>query len=381
MDLGAPPYKHRPEKAQQKLAEVFRKAGWRFLPRPARREGLADLVVRRRGHTYVVELKAGSEGRSDRLIALWSQAFLQAARKAGRHAPLAVVAAPKVPARVARHVLDFAAQFAPGAAVGVFDLEGLCMFRGAGLENMDAVPPSGPLVKRGAAEEPANLFSDLNQWMLKVLLAPEIPPELISAPRESYRNASQLARAAGVSVMSAFRFVQQLQRQGHLHEAGAPLRLVRRASLFARWQASQLRNVREVPMRFLLRDARRKAGIQQLLGGGRACLALFAAADALGFGMVEGVPPHLYVRRLPPELRAWKNVVPVEPGEAPDIIVRQATAPQSVFRGVVHPKGLASCDILQVWLDVSGHPSRGQEQAKAIRREVLARIIDGDRRG
>ena len=51
--------------------------------------------------------------------------------------------------------------------------------------------------------------------MLKVLLAPEVPEELLSAPREQYRNASQLAEAAQVSVMSAFRFVQQLQVEGY----------------------------------------------------------------------------------------------------------------------------------------------------------------------
>ena len=47
--------------------------------------------------------------------------------------------------------------------------------------------------------ESAPLFSDLNQWMLKILLAPPLIPEgFLLAPRERYRNASQLAEAAGV---------------------------------------------------------------------------------------------------------------------------------------------------------------------------------------
>jgi hypothetical protein len=119
-----------------------------------------------------------------------------------------------------------------------------------------------------------------------------------------------------------------------------------------------------------------------MLDSGRACLALFAAADALGVGFVQGVPPYVYVRRLSPaSLSAWKNLVPIAPGEAPDVIVRQAPFPESVFRGMVRPHGMASCDVLQVWLDVSEHPARGEEQADLIRRRLLNRIIQGSERG
>ncbi len=335
-------------------------------------------MIRRQGASYVVEVKMGVEGRSDRLIPLWSQGCLQAARVAGGHAPLVVVAAPRIPPRVAEHILKFAEQYAPDAAAGVIDFAGLRLFRGPHLESLNAEVPLKPPLKSPAPGEQAHLFSDLNQWMLKVLLAPELPDELLSAPRGRYRNASQLARAANVSVMSAFRFVQQIQREGYLHESDAYLSLVRRDELFRRWQASALRSVNEVPMRFLLRGGDSRVALRRMLDSGRACLALFAAADALGLGFVEGVPPHVYVRRLSPaNLAAWKNIVPAEPGEAPDIIVRQARAPQSVFRGVVRPQGLASCDILQAWVDVSGHPSRGQEQADFIRQRVLEPLVQG----
>ena len=364
------------------LAKVFQEAGWRVLRQSAPHHGnRPDFLVRRKGNSYAVELKIGVEGRSDRLIPLWSQALLEAIRAAGEHAPLAVVAAPKIPPRVAQHILDFAGQYAPDAAAGVIDLEGLRMFRGPHLESLNAVVASGPLLRHRASKDPAHLFSDLNQWMLKVLLAPELPDELMSAPRGRYRNASELARAAGVSVMSAFRLVQQLQRQGYLHESSPYLRLVRRDDLIARWQASALRSVNEEPMRFLLRGGDLGARLRQLLEGNRACLALFAAAAELGFGLVEGIPVHIYVRRLQADLLSWKSIVRAEPGEIPDVIVRQAPAPQSVFRGLVRSHGLASCDILQVWLDVAGHPSRGQEQADYIRQRVLESVVQGDRRG
>jgi hypothetical protein len=107
---------------------------------------------------------------------------------------------------------------------------------------------------------------------------------------------------------------------------------------------------------------------------------LFAAADALRLGFVSGVPPYVYVHRIQPaNLAAWKNLRACAPGEPPDLIVRQAPAPQSVFRAMVRPEGMAACDVLQLWVDVASHPSRGREQADLIRRRVLHRLIEGGR--
>jgi hypothetical protein len=44
---------------------------------------------------------------------------------------------------------------------------------------------------------------------------------------------------------------------------------------------------------------------------------------------------------------------------------------------MVRAGGLAASDILQVWIDVATHPSRGREQADLIRKRVLHRIIEG----
>lgn len=328
----------------------------------------------------MVEIKAATEGRGDRLVPLWAQASLEAARSAGeRHAPLAVVAAPRIAPSVADQILEFAAEYAPNAAAGVIDFEGLRRFQGPHLEWLNAAAP--PQVSSSFAKRPGGqtLFSDLNQWMLKVLLAPELPDSLMTAPRGQYRNASQLAGAANVSVMSAFRFVQQLRLEGYLHESAPYLNLVRREHLFSRWQAAVLGRVEEIPMRFLLRGDPRSE-LQRILQSGRACLALFAAAEALGFGFVAGIPPYVYVQRLKPaNVAAWKNLVPAGPGESPDLIMRRAHAAQSVFRAIARPNGMASCDVLQVWLDVSGHPARGQEQADLIRRRVLEPLISGRR--
>jgi hypothetical protein len=377
--LGRASAAKREQRAASILAALFRRNGWKVVREPSVPAGpRPDLLVRRPGVSYIVEIKAAAEGRRDRLVPLWAQASLQAARSAGeRHAPLAVVVAPRVTPSAADQIFEFAAEFAPHAAAGVMDFEGLRRFQGPHLESLNAAAPSPVssfLVKRPVGQA---LFSDLKQWMLKVLLAPEVPDRLLSAPRGRYRNASELAAAANVSVMSAFRFVQQLLLEGYLHESDPYLNLVRREHLFSRWQAAALGRVEEVPMRFLL-PGDPQSELRRILQSGRACLALFAAADALGFGFVSGIPPYVYVQRLKSaNLVAWKNVVPAGSGESPDLIVRRAHEAQSVFRGIVRPNGMASCDVLQAWLDVSGHPSRGQEQADLIRRRVLDPLISG----
>jgi hypothetical protein len=175
--------------------------------------------------------------------------------------------------------------------------------------------------------------------------------------------------------MSASRLVRQLEHEGYLDRAKPYFSLVRRQELFQRWQASAGRRVKEVRMRFLL-HGKPDAELRKMLKHGVGALALFSAAEALHLGFVHGVPPYVYVPRLDIEsLRAWKNLAPIDVGEDPDLIVRQAPAVQSVFRGIVHAGGVPVSDVLQVWLDVSSHPSRGQEQANLIRKRVLERVI------
>ena len=368
----------RERRAESLLAEIFEQAGWRVKREPHRQRARVDMIVRRPEIVYVAEVKAGVEGRGDRLVPLFAQAVLQSLHNAGKSAaPLAVVAAPKISPRVAQQVLKFAQQYAPEAAAGVIDFEGLRMFRGAHLEGLNAEAPRRSAIRSKSPRVSGHLFSDLNQWMLKVLLAREVPEELLSAPRDQYTNASQLAEAAKVSMMSAFRFVEHLKSEGYLSESDSYLNLVRREDLFRRWQASAVRSIKEIPMRYLLKgDAR--VQLRKILDSGRSCLALFAAAEALKLGFVEGVPPYVYVERIrPSDLASFKNLRQCEPGEPPELILRQAPAPESVFRGMVSANGMAACDVLQVWLDVSSHPSRGRDQADLIRKKVIGKIIEG----
>src|SRR5205823_694030 len=103
-----------------------------------------------------------------------------------------------------------------------------------------------------------DLFSDLNQWMLKILVGRDLPEALISVPREPIRNASQLAVAAGVSVMSASRLVNQLSNEGFLDEHNENLRIVRVDELLERWVSASRKMSREAPARWIIKKDERQ---------------------------------------------------------------------------------------------------------------------------
>jgi hypothetical protein len=375
------------------LADLFRQDGWRVKASPRFGQKEADLLVSCQDSRYVVELKVASEGRRDRLVPLLAQAILQARAIAQASpqpaAPLAVIAAPVISPSIVRSLKDFLAESAPDAAAGIFDREGFRLFVGPGLEGLNAPAPGRIRRQQHAPPESAYLFSDLNQWMLKVLLAPLVPAELLRAPRREYRNASELAEAAGVSVMSAFRFVRQLRQEGFLHNESEILRLVRREELMHRWQAAHLRAAPELPLRWIVpvkNERQLPAALHSyMVHPGprrqpvpRACLGLFAAAESLGFGFVHGVPPYFYLESLDREVLHRMGLSPERAEPAPDLYVRVPIFRESVFRGAVEREGVPIADILQVWLDVGSHPARGAAQAEQIRRRVLAPILESN---
>ncbi len=377
------------------VAGLFRRAGWKVV-RQSRAQG-ADLIVDSGDRKYVVEAKRSSEGRRDRLIPLLSQAILQA-QAAKQCLPtsavsVAVIGANRIPDSVAEQLKEFAKLHAPDVAVGIIDSEGLRDFQGFGLERFSekrSVPFLA--VSFPQASLPVHLFSDLNQWMLKVLLAPHVPESLLSAPREQYQNAAQLARVAGVSVMSASRFVRQLSNEGFLDDRKGPLRLLRVDELLERWRAASQKIVRDVhawwiirggenqlraaarsyAARMDVRSAQKQSKRPQRVGSSpRICVGLFAAADLLGMGFVRGVSSHLYVERVDAVALEQLGLSLEHAGRNPDVELRIPDNKQSVFRAVVRHAAVPVSDIIQIWLDVSNHPARGKEQAEQIWKKVL----------
>ena len=378
------------------VASLFREEGWKVVEEPREKNVAPDFLVSGHGKKFVVELKRASEGRKDRVIPLLSQAALEAVHYSrvmpGHPVPLAIVGANRIPNSIAEDAKQFMRERAPEVAVGVVDLEGLRLFAGHGLEWLSSSRrPQSELRAPNVRARAPQLFSDLNQWMLKVLLAPRMPEVYLSAPRGRYQGASQLAEAAGVSVMSAFRFVEEFSKEGFLESGGRVLRLVRLRELLNRWVAASQRRILEIPMRWVLHRGKRAlwnavrsyqsdeaiASADQFSSPRlRLCLGLFEAAEALGIGFVHGVKPHLYLERLNAAVLKDLGLSGNAEEEEADLYVRIPGNRESAFRGVVRKDGVPVSDILQVWLDVSQHPSRGKEQADLIWRRILSPALE-----
>jgi hypothetical protein len=72
------------------------------------------------------------------------------------------------------------------------------------------------------------------------------------------------------------------------------------------------------------------------------------------------------------ELGLSENV----PDDSADVRIRIPGNRESVFRGVIRKSGVPVSDILQIWLDVGQHPSRGKEQADLIWRKILSPALE-----
>jgi hypothetical protein len=343
--------------AEQYVADFFRAHHW-FVEVPPHVPNGADLIIRRGQQRFVVEIKALSESRPDRVLPMLSMAILQAqaaAEEFDNALPLAIVYVPEASPVLAKHVDSFAQRFAQDVPVGLVSGRGEQYFSGGAFQELNRLPEESRRSATARPQQAINLFSDLNQWMLKLLLAWELPEGLLNAPKKQFRNGSELAEAARVSAMSASRCLQQLRSEGYLSDSSPHLTLVRREELFRRWGAASMRSCPETPCRFLLR-----APVPQQIRGllGRhpedACLGLFAGAPD------------------------WSGLM-AHPVERPDLILRQAPFPQSTFRGAIDRNGLMVTDVIQTWLDVMHHPARGAEQAALIYEKFLSPIV-GNRR-
>jgi len=408
--VGGPESQRVEELLRERLGGAFERAGW-TVERAVRGEPVPDFLVSKRDLRYAVEFRGSPVARRHMLQALLADAILRA-RAAARAQPdddvrpLAVVGAPTLTTAMIESLRDYARLVAPGDACGWIDGAGRVELLGEGLEEVRGRPEryAGAVAKHAPGRVVHDLFSDLNQWLLKVLLAPGLPPGLLSAPRVPVRNARELASVAAVSVPSAARFVAALEREHHVARDHT-LRVLRPATLLNDWRTAVRRSALEMPMRWILRPSDPQARIAELVQaplerlerrmtieeregfvhrsvqwerGPRMCLGAFSACDALGFGVVRGVPRHVYMEPFDPELLRKFGIAPAEGADRIDVVVRKPRFPETVFRGAILLDGIPVSDVIQTWLDVVDHPARGNEQAKHLWDRAILPHIERD---
>lgn len=346
-----------------------------------------DLLFQRGSAWYAATIRYVRESRRTNLEGQLAIAILQgqtyAKKEPNASLPLAIVAAPLVTSAMLAELERFVKQFGyinnPLLAWGVVDERGLVKISGPGLEIHHLGRRSSPAHSKHSIS--SNLFSDLNQWMLKVLLSHKLPAPLQLKDRDdhvlpSIQSAVELARIAKVSVPHAARFLNQLRQEEFLDQ-GKDWQWQDLETLCARWQAAyQIKRPLEIRTRWLFPKSDLKAYLEERLSKSwqqdqTVCLGLFAASAQWNFPFVQGVSPHILVKRYSPDLLRSLQLTIAEPGEAVDIFLREPIYPESVFRGVQLRDGIPVTDILQCWLDLLGHPARGEEMVEMLSQQVI----------
>lgn len=364
------------QRAEHAFQNAFADINWQTSTTDGGRHG--DLVITAPdGRTFFAMVKSSTEGRPDRITALFAQALLEARFIARQHhgRPAVLVWVKTASPSLVKRLQDFHGHYAEGEAFGLISGDGLQYLHFPGVPH-EVVAPITRVNRRTYRGSPQShlVFSDRTQWMLKLLLAPEIPESLLTARREHYRTAADLARAAGVSAMTASRFVNALTEKGFLDQSSPYLKLVMRRKLADLWKASYKNQPDPVPVKFLAPGPPVALTEKLVQKHQPSFLGLFAAAEALAVSHVRGVPPYVYVYDLEAASR-WRELKAARYGEKPDLLLQRIRFPQSIGTGAVQHKGIYVTDILQVWLDVSAHPARGAEQAAELERGILANVL------
>lgn len=286
-------------------------------------------------------------------------------------------------------------EVAPEVAWGLMDERGRFELHGSGLEDIRPLAPmtAAPEQEQGVST-PYNPFSDLGQWMLKVLLAERVPERWLGAKRVPLRGVADLARAADVSFATASRFLAALLAGEHASKSPEGIQLTRPDDLLRDWRRSIPYSAERRVARFALPVKDPGEHLRAVLAkhygkrvqnseqtspsphgltaplGQRACLGLFSACQSLGVSFVRSAPIHLISEDVSPAFLRKLELVLVDDQAPYDVIIVHPKFPESTFRGCVSDGGAPVADILQCWIDVSFHAARGAEQADEIARKL-----------
>ena len=356
--------------------ELFEDTGWTLkVPAASGPQTKDILLVDKEGQSYHAVLKSLHEGRPDRVTALFAQALLEArtrARKA-RVRPAVLIWVSSASRSLTDRLVDFHQANGNREPFALLSMDGTQYVEFPGLRLTERPGHLTSPHRTVHSAPPRVVFTDRFQWMIKLLLAADIKhADLIAAAPVRYSTATELARAAGVSTMTATRLVNALKAEGFL-ELSPYLKLVRRRQLADRWKAEYRKPPLALAMKFAL-PAPPDDLLRKLLKKHTGIVGLFGAAEALGYGHVKGVVPTVWVDNLK-EAQTWRALRLAKDGERPDLILQEPGFPQSLMRGAVSRDGIMVTDILQTWLDVSAHPARGAELASELENGILATVI------
>lgn len=362
----------------------------------------ADLVAKTRdGRDVLIERKRLSTVRHDDLAGRLAVGVLSLRRHALEQdaiVPLVVVELPHLSEEAAAVARKFMATHAGDVdwALAADDGDFVIHAPRVGGECSKITPRGHKRRSLTPSRRRPSLFTDLNEWMLKVLLLGDAPKEMWGGPRGPTRTVRELAEKANVSVPHAHRFVRTFEERDHLRVTDEGIALVRKPALMDAWlQAVRQASREAVPVRWLLGEP---GSLDEIFAGSdegifakrifdetvfastdsaeakRPVVALggFDACRAHGVLHTKSTGAEVHVRASLQEACAAFDLEPCDDKDA-HLTLLPTRRGEAIFRGVVMHQGgaIPVVDILQAALDVAPHPARGIEQAEHIIHDVL----------
>lgn len=355
------------------IEPFLKRAGWKRLG--------TDWSAKGRRYRVVEESAPGSWDRS--AAPYLAKAILQArAGVASAAEPVAVLTVKRATPLTDDRLAEFVRAVAPDQSWILSDSDGRIFPHVASAPELAQLAAKQPISSAGSVTgtRQQSLFTDLNQWMLKVLLAPLLPEKLLTAPRgRALRNASTLADAAEVSLPAASRFLQAVESEGQLDTRFGDLRIARPLELLKQWRDRTGHPARREVAAASVRgpfNLHILASVAREVSAAESkrpplVLGLHAACSELGLGHVTGAVPVVWAESLDASTLEENGLVIDTTGQKTDLVLRVPRYPESLYRGVVQLDRSPVTDVLQCWLDTSHYRIRGEEQADFLWRTVL----------
>ena len=331
-----------------------------------------DLLLERKDEAGLAVVELMSTVRIKDLLGRMALSIVQWSRTSrGGLRPVFVVAAPRFGRRAVSEVEQFLSENAPHMEWGLVDGQGTLRLRAPSL-GLDVAEFAVPVRAESRSRHSRRLFSDLNRWMLKILLLRQMPGSNWGGPREKPGTPTDLHRIAGVSAETAHRFARTFEEHDYLRRTRKGLKLVRVEALLDAWMAAERLNPPKITPAswFIAPESRLEyaftptQGTSVIVGGFEACGR---------HGLLHTQPPRLEVHvqgdwRL--EVDDWG--IEIDDVDQADLFLLESPYAHSIVGGCVSHDDLPTVDILQAALDVIHSRSRGMEQAQLIVDNVLS---------
>jgi len=371
-----------------------------------------DLVVLREGKRYAVEVKCS---RKMQLVFMHllprALLLLQAAKRIRGFFPIVAIVVEELAKQDIRRLAVQMNFYAPDVGWLLVDKRGKVVFKDpeanepiilnqTEVESQDAILPKDRRVwgydqpslfdeysMRAASHFRSLSFSDLEQWLLKVLLLSSdgSKSEYWGGPVGNIANAFQLSKLAEVSPPVANSLVNAMEFRGYLKRAGRKnLILLRPEAILEEWREKYRFSDNTIfPCRSIYPVSESDVFFDEVLGDIKKCnkqvgpLAITGHQGAARYGVrySSAKSIHVYFWGNKHGIASALNLVPGDTiGEA-DLILVEPKYRQSVFRARLERDEIPVCDVFQCYLDLFHLPDRGQEQANLIYEAIISRIL------